>query len=62
MITPYTSSIKFFWKLKQLSDAIVVPMSTKEYGFAVHFLMKWCVQFSLICFGIAKDDCVMKTR
>ena len=38
MINFYILSKRFFLKHEELSDARVVSITTKEYGFAVHFL------------------------
>ena len=38
MISVYILFKRFFLKRKGLSDAIVVSITNKEYGFSVHFL------------------------
>ena len=41
MISFYIPSERFFPKHKGLSDARVVSITKKEYGFAVHFLYRF---------------------
>ena len=38
MISFYISSKRYFLQRKELSDARVVSITKKEYGFGVHFL------------------------
>ena len=40
MISFYILSKRFFLKREGLSDARLASITTKEYGFAVHFLEK----------------------
>ena len=54
MISFYIISKRFFLKRKGLSDARVLSLNKKEYGFAVHLLERFILFFGLTV-GVSKN-------